>query len=624
MGISNTVQLRRTRKRLDNIALLVGELASVKVKFTTSGLASTDGKSISIRVGDFSNEHFVKMAIGLAFHEGGHIKHTDFETTQNISGSWFRVLNAVEDVRMEGLVQRDFKGAKKYLHYVNRDLFAGKTVREYSSPFSLVNDYIVYRGFTLFTGNVVIRPNMLKLRKQLLDMLGEVNTLEVESIIDEIANAKTTQDSLTIALKLRDFLQQLEPEQPESEDEDGAGDNDDSTGENSDGSSDNTSESITESTQPDADDNEPDTTQDAQSNSDNGSNVSQEPNESSQTNESLDENVEDDFVSEDGNCSDNADSSDDAKSNSIPTITQFENNPFEDENIDDSECMPDVHETVRQIINELSDEFAMDNPDEYQENLEYADNLVGNIEHPPQGYDYYHGFDSVKGQINQLKLILKRALIDEARVRRNYVRDGGVLDGQRVLDLVTNPNTACIFRNEKRAKAPSAAVSFIVDASWSMDVEGANHDAQPFRVANQAAYAMASALDMLPNVECEVRHMVNNKSLLTKPFAIPINSNRFGVIPYGCTPTAPLVRGSIASLSGHRFDKKLVIVITDGEPDCVDSLRLAVSDAQIAGIGVKGIGIKCPTYGIDDGVIINDVAELSAELSRAVRDGIFN
>ncbi|WP_338455121.1 hypothetical protein [uncultured Alteromonas sp.] len=608
MGVSNTLQLRRTRKRLDNIALLVGQLASVKVRFTTSGLASTDGKTISIRVGDFSDDHFVNMAIGLAFHEGGHVKHTDFDATNNLNGSWFRVYNAVEDVRMEGLVQRDFKGAKKYLHYVNKDLFAGKTVKQYTSPFSLVNDYIVYRGFTLFTGNVVIRPNMMKVRQQLFDMLGETNALEVESIIDEIPNAKDTYDSLKITQKLRDFLQQIEPEKPDSDDSDdsdegGHGQNNEDTesaGDDSDGASDEQSDDDSSDSQTNTDDSNSDTPQETSANDD----------------------VDEPF--EDGDDSSSADSSDKASSDSKPTINQFENNPFEDENIDDSECMQDVHEAVRQTINELSDQFATDNPDEYRENLEYSANSIGNIDHSPSGYDRQHELDSVTGQINQIKLIMKRALIDQARVRRNYVRDGGVLDGQRVLDLVTNPNTACIFRNEKRAKAPSAAVSIIVDASWSMEEAEDKNDVPPFRVANQAAYAMASALDMLPNVECEVRHMVDNKSLLTKRFACPIDLNRFAVKPSGCTPTAPLVKGSVASLCGHRFDKKLIIVITDGKPDCVDSLRLAVSDAQIAGIGVKGIGINCPTYGIDDGVIIEDINELHAELSHAVRNGIFD
>ena len=55
MGIAQHIKFQRTKKRLDNIALLVGELASVKVRFTTSGLASTDGKNINIRVGDFAD-----------------------------------------------------------------------------------------------------------------------------------------------------------------------------------------------------------------------------------------------------------------------------------------------------------------------------------------------------------------------------------------------------------------------------------------------------------------------------------------------------------------------------------------------------------------------------------------
>ena len=564
MGIAQNIKLQRTKKRLDNIALLVGELADVKVKFANIPTACTDGKTIQIRVGDFADDHYVNMAIGLAFHEGGHVKHTDFPAAKNLNPKWFKIYNGLEDVRMEGLVQKDFKGAKKYLHYVNKDLFCSTSdVREYTSPFSLVHDYILYRGFSQFTGNIFMQPKMLKMREQLFTLLGDQGAIEAESIIDEVEHCKSTQDSVNLTLKLRDFLQQFEPETQESQPPQNTSDDTDSDADSSD----------------DADD------------------------DSSAGGSDLE-----------------ADSSDAADS-AQPTITQFENNPFNDDQVDDSECMEDLHEVVRQIVNQLADEFQVENPQEILENLEYAENMVGNIDYPRRGFDNFHELETVKAHTNRLKLIFKRALIDQARVRRNYVRDGGVLDGNRILDLVTNPDKACIFRNEKRAKASSAAVSIIVDASSSMgDTE---KGIKPYKVANQAAFAMANALDQLTNVECEVRHMVSNCSYLTKRFGQRADMNCFAVRPSGFTPTAELVRGAIASLNGHRFAKKLVIVVTDGKPDDVGALRLAVSDAQIAGVGVKGIGINCPTYGIDDGVIIKDVSELHSELSIAVRNGIF-
>ena len=610
MGIAQNIKFQRTKKRLDNIALLVGELASVKVKFANIPTACTDGKTIHIRVGDFTDDHYVNMAIGLAFHEGGHVKHTDFPAGKTLNSKWFKIYNGLEDVRMEGLVQKDFKGAKKYLHIVNKDLFCSDSeVHEYTSPFSLVHDYILYRGFTKFTGNYFMEPKMLKMREQLFTLLGDKGAIEAESIIDEVEHAKTTYDCVKITLKLRDFLQQFEPETKEPQPPQSTSDA------NTDSSDDSDADDDSSASDADTDSSDDSDADDDSSATGNGSDADADSSDDSNADDSGD-------TSTNGQASVlNTDSSDDVADAAKPSITEYENNPFNDDHIDDSECMEDLHEMVRQIVNQLADEFQEENPQEVLENLEYAENVVGNIDYPGNGFDRYHGLENVKAYTNQLKLVLQRALIDQARVRRNYVRDGGVLDGNRILDLVTNPDRACIFRNEKRAKSSTAAVSIIVDASSSMGFT--NTSTYPFKVANQAAFAIANALDQLRNVECEVRHMVSDASYITKRFNQRADINQFAVKPSGWTPTAQLVRGAIGSLIGHRFDKKMIIVVTDGKPDSVGSLRLAVSDAQIVGIGVKGIGINCPTYGIEDGVIIKDVSELHSELSIAVRNGIF-
>ena len=302
MGIAQHLQIQRTKKRLDNIALLVGELADVKVKFANIPTACTNGKTIQIRVGDFADDHYVNMAIGLAFHEAGHVKHTDFQAIKNLKPKWLKIWNGLEDVRMEGTVQKDFKGAKKYLHYVNRSLFCSTNeVREYTSPYSLVHDYIMVRGFTNFTGNYFMEPKMLKMREQLFTLLGKKGAIEAESIIDEVEHCKSTQDSVNLTLKLRDFLQQFEPEPQEPQ------------------APQNTSDDTDSSDDSDADDDSSASGDDADTDSSDDSDADDSGDNSTN-----------------GEASSNADSSDGAADSAQPTITNYESNPFNDDQIDDS------------------------------------------------------------------------------------------------------------------------------------------------------------------------------------------------------------------------------------------------------------------------------------------------
>ena len=348
MGIAQHLQIQRTKKRLDNIALLVGELADVKVKFANIPTACTNGKTIQIRVGDFADDHYVNMAIGLAFHEAGHVKHTDFQAIKNLKPKWLKIWNGLEDVRMEGTVQKDFKGAKKYLHYVNRSLFCSTNeVREYTSPYSLVHDYIMVRGFTNFTGNYFMEPKMLKMREQLFTLLGKKGAIEAESIIDEVEHCKSTQDSVNLTLKLRDFLQQFEPEPQEpqapqntsddtdSSDDSDADDDSSASGDESDADTDSSDDS-------DADDDSSASGDESDADTD-SSDDSDADDDSSASGDDADTDSSDDSDADDsgdnstnGEASSNADSSDGAADSAQPTITNYESNPFNDDQIDDS------------------------------------------------------------------------------------------------------------------------------------------------------------------------------------------------------------------------------------------------------------------------------------------------
>jgi Mg-chelatase subunit ChlD len=223
-----------------------------------------------------------------------------------------------------------------------------------------------------------------------------------------------------------------------------------------------------------------------------------------------------------------------------------------------------------------------------------------------------------KRNTNRLKLAFRKLLMDVAKVKSKHFDCGASLDGNRLVGIVTNPKNAKPFREISRAKTPNAAVSLIVDASSSMDYQNR------FIKANTAALSIANALEPLRHVDVEVRHMYADNVFVTKPFSKKAEPLKFGVTTSGCTPTALVVGSAITSLMSLQKDRRMIIVITDGDANSIPDLKEMVETASMLGIEVKAIGIGVDSVsGIPNHCVINNVNELGTTLEGAVKTGLF-
>src|SRR5690606_30303741 len=80
--------------------------------------AYSQGGRINLPNGDFTDPEWVAMIQGWIDHELGHEKHTDhniFASSGKIDPALQRILNQVEDARMEKCVGDEFPGARTNL-----------------------------------------------------------------------------------------------------------------------------------------------------------------------------------------------------------------------------------------------------------------------------------------------------------------------------------------------------------------------------------------------------------------------------------------------------------------------------------------------------------------------------
>ena len=76
------IALSSYRRAIANfVSILTGD-SSIKVNYTTSGGSYTDGKTVTIS--SKMDDKFYDSTVGLALHEGSHIKLSDFDFLRNL------------------------------------------------------------------------------------------------------------------------------------------------------------------------------------------------------------------------------------------------------------------------------------------------------------------------------------------------------------------------------------------------------------------------------------------------------------------------------------------------------------------------------------------------------------
>jgi len=256
---ADLVALASYRRAISNFVSIVTGESDIKVTYTTSGDSYTDGKAVTIS--SKLDDKLFDSTVGLALHEGSHIKLSNFDFLRNLEneipkeyynrGEVFgwdtydvkdkikNLLNYVEDRRIDYFVFTNSPGYKGYYHSMYDKYFHAKVIDkalktdEYTS---LDWDSYIFRIINLTNKNSNLDA---------LPGLRKIHSL----IFKNVKTLGSTEDAFGVTLKIFHILLdnlEVKPTNSDEQSEEGNGEESVDGGESSDGNGGEGSESISD------------------------------------------------------------------------------------------------------------------------------------------------------------------------------------------------------------------------------------------------------------------------------------------------------------------------------------------------------------------------------------------
>ncbi len=252
------IALSSYRRAISNfVSILTGD-PSIKVTYTTAGDSYTDGKTVTIS--SKMDDKFYDSTVGLALHEGSHIKLSDFEFLRNLETNipkeYFNrgmmkgfskneilshiknLLNYVEDRRIDNYVFSTSPGYKGYYHSMYDKYFYAKVVDK-----ALGTDEYTDENVDSYMFRII---NLTNKNTNLNALKGLRNIWKIMDL-KNINRLKSSADAFNVALEVYNIILNTIPDGIEKTDKhsgetyyqkaDGS-DSSEETGEGSDGNND--------------------------------------------------------------------------------------------------------------------------------------------------------------------------------------------------------------------------------------------------------------------------------------------------------------------------------------------------------------------------------------------------
>ena len=226
------IALSSYRRAISNfVSILTGD-PSIKVTYTTAGDSYTDGKTVTIS--SKMDDKFYDSTVGLALHEGSHIKLSDFEFLRNLETNipkeYFNrgmmkgfskneilshiknLLNYVEDRRIDNYVFTTSPGYKGYYHSMYDKYFHAKVVDKALGTDEYTDENIDSYLFRVI--NLTNKNTNLNALKGLRDIWKIVD-------LKNIKRLKSSADAFNVSLEVYNIILNSIPDGIEKTDENG-------------------------------------------------------------------------------------------------------------------------------------------------------------------------------------------------------------------------------------------------------------------------------------------------------------------------------------------------------------------------------------------------------------------
>ena len=598
--------------KVKKIAKVINTLVTSKfgVVVTVGGsTAYSAGGRINIPFGDFSDPKFMRMCHGFIDHETGHEAETKHELMaqmraryQDFGGS---ILNALEDARMELKQAQRFPGAKINLENLWKDMIE---LQQIINPFEMAEIGRVVFSYVNNTARKLVCGYANNYSAEgyeiLAQNLGKPFADQLTNLIAQAVQAKSTDDVFNISCAICELLKQ-EQTKPQSNDTSDS-DTDDESEDDSEGTGDAESESDTD------DESEDDSEGTGDAESESGTD-DESQDDSEGTDDAEGESGTDDESEDDSEGTDDAEgesgADDESEGDSEGTVDAKSSRNLSGD-VTDIEYQ-DYHQQVAELLSEM----AIDDQDEVAEFSGY------DIDVTSEPFKKSAPVEGWKALSSKFARTLQRVIIDNSESLKMGANSGRKLMDRSIAQIPAGKKNVFEFKEEN--EAPVSSVELLVDASGSMD-------GRKMIEANKTALAFAKAFQRM-GIDIEVNYFgvydyERNKNTIyqAKRFGERLKPENFSVGASGSTPTHDALFFGLTRIVNQQSDNKIIIVVTDGQPDESSFLVDTVEMTKNTGVKIVPIGLGTQRVrGFTDSVYAETSEDVNIALKQAIKLKLF-
>ncbi|GAB6059328.1 vWA domain-containing protein [Desulfonatronum parangueonense] len=633
-----------TPAQMAALASGLGRKNGVKVIFDNHSTASTDGNVIIMPLTSRENSWICR---GYLDHELGHVRFTDLDLIPKSTPFERSLWNIIEDIRIEKALGDAYPGMVTNLSTLVSELRRTKAgvfeIQPDSQPEAVICGYVGLTLRTLYLKQHMLADLALKTRDQFLNTFSPELERDLFEIITQIGSVSDTagvvamvKEIVALLEKHRDAADNSESDSKDEQEEEQLSSDDQDTPDNPGQSQqgpdqpDNPIQSQPDPADQDDPDNpdNPGSSEQVPADRDQNSNCSADPDqhEQSQTKDPTNQPFDQQGAQDDANLPINTDS-DPADNDDHPTGSEA------GEQADQSEAEAEVEVSdtasvgiggnastdptpLQAAITQAleSQEEISDFGQQLKEMALKSEVLSGNntrafgiAEATPQSQLQSYGYipqqiTASSGVVAKLSANLKGLLQAQGLARIRPSAAGTRIARSRLHRIRTGESK--LFLRNASHKQVNTAIHILLDISGSMD-------GRRLAIAKDVVFALVKALANQRGI---------NLALTLFPAFYPYNANPskdhavYPVAPliahgqqptstlpwpssnYGCTPVAESLRYVLSAMVPLTEPRKLVVLITDGEPNDSRTTKTGLDEAETLGIEVATIGIEGLAY----------------------------
>ncbi len=550
------------------------------VKVVVEGkTAYTDGQKVVVPF----NLDDLPLSFGFIAHECSHVRNTDMDVFKSTLKTPFRkrLLNALEDIRIERMSMDQYPGTEEDIRYLNRKVllepFRPEQV-EQCPPLHVVH-------------NAILIGTYWKIQEPQLEVPAKAYLTALESLMGsdladqimlkacDVLKCNSTKDVLDLVDAIIAMLPSPEDQQP---DQDEGGDSASQQGEEEQSQPDDQPQGQSQG----GDDQEQDQEQEGDAQASGGESEDEGDSESGQKTSPGDQSGEGDEKGDqqDGDAEQGDGGGDDS--------SEEQSKPSNSDAASDlrEQAMNATEADLAGLVSEIGDAAAaMLGSKAQSRGVETAFSLAGRTVLRGEDASQRRSRMGIE-QSSGLRQCLNGLLQAQVDCRVRLKRTGRRIDTTRIAMLPAGETR--VFRSKARAERRSAAIQFLLDKSGSMR--------EAMNEAEAALYAVLHSLENIPMVSTgamsfpERGHDSVERCALIKShrerLITAVHQKGFGADVQGCTPLTEALWPAATDLILAKGERKILFVITDGQPDNEYTAREMIKRCANSGIEVIGLG----------------------------------